>query len=140
MKIVGWLGLALAAYIAFVVVFETVLLGYYQPELRRTGIPMLVLTTTDASGTPHPRRLARLELDGRIYVSAHHWTRGWYWRALERPRVRVEIDGVEGDHLAVPVRGEEAERVIEAYPIPLFVRALMGFPPWRSILRLDPIG
>ena len=46
-------------------------------------IPMLVITTTDDSGEPRTRRPARLDSDGRIYVSAHHWPRAWYRRALE---------------------------------------------------------
>ena len=135
-----WLGIALAAYVALVVFFETVLLGSLRPELRRTGVPTLVLTTFDESGAPHPRRLAPLELDDRIYVSAHHGTRGGYSRALGNRRVRVAIEDTEADFLAVPVEGEQAERVVSAYPTPLLIRVLMGFPPWRNVLRPDPVG
>ena len=72
---------------------------------------MLVITTTDDSGESRARRLARLDSNGRIYVSAHHWPRGWYHRALENPDVRVEIDGEVADYVAVRVEGEEFERV-----------------------------
>ena len=58
------------------------------------------------------RRLARLETDGKVYVSAHHWPRGWHSRALENPDVRVEIDGVVADYLAVPVDGAEFDSPI----------------------------
>ncbi len=129
----------LGVYAAFVVVFETFYLGMHQPELEATGIPMLVVTTTDATGRAAPRRLARFVTDGKVYVSAHHWTRGWYHRALENPAVVVEMDGVVADYVAAAVAGEEFERVAAAYPIPFVPRLLMGFPPKRNILRLDPV-
>jgi hypothetical protein len=99
---------------------------------------MLVTTTTGDSGESRTRRLARLDSDGRVYVSAHHWPRAWYRRAVDNPDVRVEIDGVESDFVGVPVTGEEFERVAAEYPLPLPIRFLMGFPPPREILRLDP--
>ncbi len=98
---------------------------------------MLVIETTDDSGESGNRMVARLETDGKLYVSAHHWPRGWYNRARENPNVRVEIDGVVANYIAVPVDGEEFERVAAEHPLPLPVRFLMGFPPPRDILRLD---
>ena len=50
----------------------------------------------------------------------------------------LEIDGAAADYVAVPVEGEEFERVAAEYPLPLPIRFLMGFPPPREILRLDP--
>ncbi len=138
MKVLKWVGVITAAYVAFVVVFETLFLGLYQPKLERTGIPMLVIATTDDSGVSRERRLARLETDGKVYVSAHHWPRAWYSRALKIPNVRVEIDGAVADYIAVPVDGEEFERVAAEHPLPLRILFLMGFPPPRDILRLDP--
>ena len=138
MKALKWLGIIAAFYVSFVVVFETVFLGMYQPTLESTGIPMLVITTTDDSGEPLERRLARFETDGKLYVSAHHWTRGWYKRSLKNPNVQVEIDGVTLEYIAVPVEGEEFEQVAAQYPLGVLVRFLMGFPPPRDILRLDP--
>jgi hypothetical protein len=99
---------------------------------------MLVLTTTDDSGVSRDRRLARFETDGRVYVSAHHWTRGWYGRALENPNVQVEMEGAVADYIAVPIDGEEFEQVAAEHPLPLQYLFLMGFPPQRDILRLDP--
>ena len=98
-------------YVLFVVLFETVYLGYMQPSFEDNGIPMLVIETTDAGGETDARMLARLESDDRIYVSAHHWPRGWYKRALQNPEVTVSIDGVSGDYMAVAVTGEEFDRV-----------------------------
>lgn len=138
MKVLKWVGVVVAIYAGFVVAFETLYLGWYQPKLERTGIPMLVITTTDDSGVSRARRVARFETDGNLYVSAHHWPRAWYSRAIENPKVRVEIDGVEADYVAVPVEGEEFERVAAEHPLPLPIRFLMGFPPRREILRLDP--
>ncbi len=138
MKVLKWVGVIVAVYAGFVVAFETLYLGWYQPKLASTGIPMLVITMTDDSGVSRERRLARLESDGKQYVSAHHWPRGWYGRAVENPNVRVEIDGAVADYIAVPVKGEEFERVAAEHPLPLPIRFLMGFPPPRDILRLDP--
>ena len=140
MRVLKWVGIIFAVYVVFVLAFEALFLGMYQPKLTRTGIPMLVLTTTDASGVAHNQRLARFEADGKLYVSAHHWTRGWHNRALENPNVRVEIDGVVADYLAVPVEGDEFEQVSVASPLPLPALFLMGFPPPRDILRLEPAG
>ena len=138
MKVLKWLVVNFAVYVAFVVAFEMLFLGLYQPELGNTGLPMLVITTTDDSGVSRERRLARFETDGRVYVSAHHWTRGWYSRALENPNVQVEMDGAVADYIAVAVDGEEFERVAAEHPLPLQYLFLMGFPPQRDILRLDP--
>jgi hypothetical protein len=138
MKALKRVGVVIAVYVGFVVAFETLFLGLYQPKLEDNPLPMLVLTTTDDSDVSRERRLARFETDGRVYVSAHHWTRGWYNRALENPNVRVETDGAVGDYIAVPVDGEEFERVAAEHPLPLRYLFLMGFPPPRDILRLDP--
>ncbi len=138
MKVLKWVGVVVAVYAGFVVALETLYLGWYQPKFESSGIPMLVITTTDDSGVSRERRLARLETEGKVYVSAHHWPRGWYSRAIENPNVRVEIDGAVADYVAVPVKREEFERVAAEHPVPLPIRFLMGFPPPREILRLDP--
>ncbi|NWG45626.1 MAG: nitroreductase family deazaflavin-dependent oxidoreductase [Alphaproteobacteria bacterium] len=140
MKIFKWglIGL-LVAYFGLVISVET-WLAARQPSFEGAGIPMLVLTTTDDAGQTYEQRLARIPLEGRIYVSAHHWPRGWYRRAVKHPEVRAEIDGVVDDYLAVRVTGEERQRVIDRFPLGLRTRFLMGFPPPRQILRLDPVS
>ena len=137
MKALKWSGIVAAVYVSFVVVFETGYLGMYQPSFEDSGIPMLVLTTIDDSGKSRDRMLARMETDGKLYVSAHNWPRGWYKRALKNPNVRIKIHDMVSDYIAVPVDGEEFERVATEHPLPLPVRFLMGFPPPREILRLD---
>lgn len=137
MTILKWLAGLIAVYVIFVVLFEAGYLGAYQPSFDENGIPMLVLTTTDESGTSQSRMLARFEVGDELYVSAHHWTRGWYKRAVKYPNVQVEVDGVASDYVATPVQGDEFERVAAEHPLPFMVRFLMGFPPARDILRLD---
>ena len=136
MRVVKWIAITALAYVGFVILFET-FLGVAQPRLEDSGIPMLVLTTTDESGVSNERRLARMESGGQLYVSAHHWPRAWYGRALENPEVRVALDGNIGDYTAFPVEGEEYARVVAEWPIPLRMKILMGFAP-RDLLRLDP--
>ena len=138
MKLLKRLGIVFGVYVVFVIVFEFGFLGLLQPKLDRTGLPMLVLTTTDESGDFDSRRLARFETDWKIYVSAHHWPRGWYHRAIEHTNVRAEVDGLESDYVAVPVDGEEFDRVATQHPLPFRFKFVMGFPPERDILRLDP--
>ena len=108
------------------VLFESVYLGYFQPSFEESGIPMLLLTTTDADGETSDRMLARFETDGKIYLSAHHWPRGW-------PTARTSGTGTSRrdyrSHTAVPISGAEFERVAADHPLPLPVRFLMGFPP-----------
>ena len=137
MKTVKWLGGLVALYALFVVLFEVVYLGMMQPSFEEGGIPMLLLTTTDESGEEASKMLARFERENKLYVSAHHWTRGWYHQAVANPEVIVEIDGTRTQRIAVPVVDEEFDEVAAAYRIPLVARFLMGFPPPRDILRLD---
>jgi F420H(2)-dependent quinone reductase len=132
MKVLKVAAIALLVYAGLVVGFES-LLGVLQPERGST----LVITTFDRDGTPHDRVVARLESDGKLYVSANHWPRSWYRRALANQDVRVTIDGEKSDRRAVPVTGEEAGRVAAAHPHGIVFRILTGFPP-RRFLRLDP--
>ena len=135
MKLLKWLGGIFSVYVIFVVLFESVLLGVFQPDFA--GYPMILLTSTDEAGESRTRKLALFETDEKIYLSAHHWPRSWYERALNNPDVLAEFDGIEGRYVAVEVQGEEFERVSQAHPLPLPVLFLMGFPPERDILRLD---
>ena len=132
MKAAKRIAIFLLAYAGIVVAFES-MIGYLQSENEGT----LVLTTSAADGTPIDRVLAHLESDGQLYVSAHHWPRAWYNRALENPEVQVTVDGVKKKYLAVPVTGEEYDRVECDNSIGIHFRILMGFAP-RSLLRLDP--
>ena len=138
MKIITWVRGIAAVYVVFVLLFEFVYLGVYQPSFEEAGIPMIDITTTNSSGEAKVRRLARFETDDKLYLSAHHWPRGWYGQALSNREIRAEIDGVTSDYVAVVVAGEEFERVSAEHPLGFVVMFLMGFPPERDILRLDP--
>jgi hypothetical protein len=59
---------------------------------------------------------------------------------MENPEVVVQIDGVSEDYLAVAVEGEEFERIDAEFPLGFVVNFLMGFPPERDIVRLDPVA
>ena len=119
-------------YVGIVVAFESSL-GYLQPKSGST----LVITTFDRNGTPHDRVVSRLESGGRLYVAANHWPRAWYRRALENPAVQVTVDGQRRDVRAVPVTGEEHDRVNAENRLGVGFRILTGFPP-RYFVRLDP--
>ena len=132
MKIVKILVALLLVYVAIVVIFES-LLGYFQPEAEGT----VVIATFDADGTEHRRVLTGLDSGERFYVAVNHWPRAWYRRALANPAVQLTRNGETSDFVAVPVTGEELDSVRAEHPIPMGVRALMGFAP-RRFLRLDP--
>jgi hypothetical protein len=119
-------------YVAIVAAFES-LIGFLQPADGST----LVLTTFDTQGAAHDRVLARLDSEGKVYVSANHWPRAWYHRALANPDVEATIAGTKKTYRAVPVTGAEHERVEREHPHGLGFRFLTGFPP-RYFVRLDP--
>ncbi len=119
-------------YVGIVVAFET-LIGYFQPTAGST----LVITTFEGDGTPHDRVVSGLESDGQLYVAANHWPRAWHDRALENPEVHVTLDGEKSDYRAVPVTGEEHDRVDSKNSLGVVFRILTGFPP-RHFVRLDP--
>jgi uncharacterized pyridoxamine 5'-phosphate oxidase family protein len=126
------LAIVVLLYVALVVAFES-LIGFFQPA----GGSTLVLTTFDADRTPHDRVLARLDTDGKVYVSANHWPRAWYRRVLQNPDVQATIDGVRKDYRAVSISGAEADAVEREHPHGLAFRFVTGFPP-RYFVRLDP--
>jgi len=132
MKAIKIAVIALLVYAGIVTAFES-LIGYTQPTPEST----VVITTLDEMGAPHDRVVSRMVSDGHLYVSANHWPRAWYHRALKNPHVQVTMDGVKADYLAVPVTGAEADRVASENPHPLAFRFVTGFPP-RYFVRLDP--
>jgi hypothetical protein len=132
LKALKLLAIVLAAYVGIVVIFES-LIGFFQPA----GESTLVITTTDGDGSASDRVLSRLESGGRLYVAANHWPRAWYDRALRNPEVEIELDDGRTPRRAVPVTGDEHDRVDAENSLPLLFRVLTGFPP-RYFLRLDP--
>jgi deazaflavin-dependent oxidoreductase (nitroreductase family) len=125
------IAIAFVVYVGIVAAFES-FLRYFQPRPEGT----IVITTTNEAGEPRRTVVSRLEIDGTLYVAANHWPRVWYTQALENPEVRVTMDGETRDYVAVPVAGEEYDRVNEEHRRGLAFKVLTGFPP-RRILRLD---
>jgi len=132
MKALKIVAIVVLVYLGIVVAFES-LIGFFQPTAGST----LVITTFDVDGTPHDRVVSRLESGGQLYVAANHWPRAWYERALENAEVQVSQDGQKRDHRAVPVTGEEHDRVDSENSLGVIFRILTGFPT-RYFLRLDP--
>lgn len=119
-------------YVGIVALFESSI-GFLQPQAGST----LIITTFDADGSAHDRVVSRLESNGQLYVAANHWPRAWYRRALANPDVQATIEGQKHDYRAVPVSGEEHDRVNGEHALPFVFRVLTGFPP-RYLVRLDP--
>lgn len=132
MKAVKIAVIVVLVYVGIVVAFES-MIGVLQPASGQT----IVITTTDRDGTAHDRVVTRLESEDRLYVAANHWPRAWYQRALENPEVQATVDGQRRDYLAVPVIGEEHDRIGSEHSHGAWFRILTGFPP-RYFLRLDP--
>ena len=134
MKAAKRIAIALLVYLAIVVTFES-LIGFFQPANQST----LVLTAVDQNGDSNDRVLARVESDGKLYVSVNHWPRAWYRNVLANPNVEVTLDGEKGAYRAVslPVDGAEFARVDSENGLPIPFRILTGFP-MRYLLRLDP--
>ena len=132
MRAVRIIAILVLVYAGLVVAFES-LLGYYQPSSQGT----IVIMTTDADGETHDRVVSRLDSEGQLYVAANHWPRAWYNQTLAEPNVSITSDGERSAYLAVPVSGEEHDRINRDNPVGLVGRILMGFPP-RRFVRLEP--
>ena len=132
MKAVKIIAILVLVYVGIVVTFES-LLGYFQPQ----GETTLVLTTMDEDGTANDRVLASIHIEDQLYVAVNHWPRAWYYRALDNPKVEATLDGEKAAYTAVPVSGEEGDRVNHARSLGLVFKILTGFPP-RYFVRLDP--
>jgi hypothetical protein len=130
--------LALSVPIAgLAVVFESLIVALGPIQIQDIGLPVLVITTTSKNGRTNDRALGYADSDGHRYVAANHWPRAWYNRALKNPEVQITLDGETRDYLAVPVSGDELDRIRAVYRMPTVVRFLTAFPP-RAFLRLDP--
>ena len=132
MKAAKIIAIVLVIYVGIVIAFES-LLGYFQPANQST----LVITTTDADGASHDRVVARLRSNGQLYVAANHWPRAWFRQTSTNPAVEIEMDGIRASYTAVPVAGEEHDRVDDDNSLGFVFRVLTGFPP-RYFVRLEP--
>ena len=132
MKAVKIAAIVALVYVGIVTAFES-MVGWMQPTPDST----LVITTFDADGSPHDRVVSRVDSGGQLYVSANHWPRAWYRRALANPDVLATIDGQKRNYRAAPIDGEQADRIDAEHPHPAWFRFVTGYPP-RKFVRLDP--
>lgn len=132
MRVLKIIAIVVLVYLGIVVAFES-LLGFFQPQSETT----IVITTIGDDGEAQGRVVSPVEDDGKLYVSANHWPRSWYNRALANPEVRVTADGETKEYTAVPVTGAEDQALQRDHAHPVVFRILTGFPP-RYFLRLDP--
>lgn len=133
MSVVKPIVILFVVYLGIIVAFES-LIGYFQPASETT----LVITTTAEDGTRNDRVVTRLESGGKLYVAANHWPRAWYNQALANSNVQVALDGETRAYLAIPVTGEEHDRVDRDNGVGIVFRILTGFPP-RYFVRLNPL-
>ncbi len=133
MRLIRYLLVLLVLYASVVVAFES-LIGYVQPQQEGRTI---VLTTYDEDANAHERVVTLLTSQEKWYVGVNHWPRAWWRRTLENPNVLVTKDGVTEPYTATTVEGAEHDQVAADNPMPIHMRALMGFPP-RYFVRLDP--
>jgi hypothetical protein len=123
--------LILVGYIAMVAYFEA-RLGYLQPA----GGSSIAIATFNDKGERHERVVRLTKIDGNNYIAAQHWPRAWYYQALERPDIEVKMSNDFQAYTAVPLSGNELERVKHIYRMSLGFRFRTGFPP-RKFMRLD---
>ena len=124
--------IVLVVYIGIVVLFES-WLGYSQPQ----GEGMVTINTTSDEGATSGRVVSLLKSNENLYIARNHWPKRWYDQALANPEITVESEGTTNNYIAVPVTGDEYNRVDSDNPLPTFFRFLTGFPP-RYFIRLDP--
>lgn len=128
------LAIGLLVYVGVVVAFET-LIGIFQPQSEDT---MIVKSAAD-NGAAMNRVLTRLEHDGGVYAAVNHWPRAWYSQVLEQPDVTIEYNGELAAYRAVDVTDtDEFNAVQGAWPLPVAVKVLTGFPA-RRFVRFDPV-
>ena len=95
MKAVKALGIVVLVYVGIVIAFEC-LVTFMGKRQADSGVgsdeQWLVITTADADGS-EDTVIAGVESGGALYVSANHWPRGWYRRAIANPNVVVTRAG-----------------------------------------------
>ena len=134
------LGILIAIYLLLWVGFGAAV-GYFQPQDNGTA----VVKTFDSAGTEFVTVLRPVNAEnGQIWLLSGQWFRSWYIRALENPKVEIEIGGSSTVFHAVPVEDEEEmARVLKirfdgvSKATRIIGRVLILFAPVK-ILRLEP--
>ncbi|MEM1435297.1 MAG: nitroreductase/quinone reductase family protein [Pseudomonadota bacterium] len=105
-----------------------------QPPMA-TGITLSIPTE---AGTTLERTVHGHKFEGRLYIASNHWFRKWYHAVLAHPEILVTRNGNTHAYSAVPVTGEERQRLQANYRMGA-LRIVTAFAPSR-FLRLDPRG
>lgn len=119
-------------YAVIVILFET-LLGTNQPTYDGT----MIITSFEEDGEAIDRVVARLDLDGQIYVAVNHWPRAWARRIQRNPDVQLTYQGETWNYTAAVLEGAEHDQGAIDFAVPFSFRFLTGFPP-RYFFRFDP--
>lgn len=122
----------LILYAAIVILFET-LLGTTQP----TYDGIMIITSFEEDGEAIDRVVARLDLEGQIYVAVNHWPRAWARRIQRNPEVQLTYQGETWNYTSVVLEGAEHDQGAIDFSVPFSFRFLTGFPP-RYFFRFDP--
>ena len=104
-----------------------------------SGVEIVKLRTTDASGATSETRLWVVQDSGYTWLWAATPDRAWVQRLRTHPEVQLVRDGGAVRYRAVPVDTDEARqrigcRVIWRYGVPAYAMALIH----HGILRHDP--
>ena len=109
----------LILYVAIVILFET-LLGTSQPEYDGT----MTITSFEDDGEAIDRVVARLELDGQVYVAVNHWPRAWARRIQRNPDVQLSYQGETWNYTAVVLEGAAHDQGAIDFSVPRWATRL----------------
>ena len=135
MRPIVWITIAVVAAIV----------GFYGAVIAASESgEVVVITTYDASNTPHETRLWVVDHDDAEWLRTGHDKKGWYVRILQNPRIEYERQGETSTRQAVPVLDTGMISIIndaysEKYGVADWIVALSGDAAARIPVRLDPL-
>ncbi len=135
MRPIVWIAIAIVA----------IIVGFYGGVIAASESgEVVVITTYDATNTPHETRLWVVDHDGAEWLRTGHDQKGWYVRILQNPRVEYERQGATSTRQAVPVSDPNVVAAVndayaEKYGAADWIVALSGDAAARIPVRLDPL-
>lgn len=111
------------------------------------GLPMLILHTRGAkSGAERLNPLAYLEFEGRMFIFASKGgapnNPDWYHNLIAHPEVSVEVGTETHEMRAVPLTGEERDRIYaeQGSRVPGFIEYQQKTSRVIPVIELVPAG